>query len=58
MGPAGLQSTEERAHRSQAPVRRIDSGMLLQHEREIVIVHRGKEYHLRLTKSDKLILTK
>jgi hemin uptake protein HemP len=39
-------------------VRRIDSDALLQRDREIVIVHRGQEYHLRLTKSDKLILTK
>lgn len=38
--------------------RRIDSGALLLSEREIVIVHRGQEYHLRITKSDKLILTK
>jgi hemin uptake protein HemP len=38
--------------------RRVESGSLLQSEREIVIVHRGQEYHLRLTKSDKLILTK
>ena len=40
------------------PVRRIDTETLLQREREIVIVHRGQEYHLRITKSDKLILTK
>jgi hemin uptake protein HemP len=38
--------------------RRIESDSLLLSEREIVIVHRGQEYHLRLTKSDKLILTK
>jgi hemin uptake protein HemP len=38
--------------------RRIDTETLLQREREIVIVHRGQEYHLRVTKSDKLILTK
>jgi len=38
--------------------RRIDTETLLQREREIVIVHRGQEYRLRVTKSDKLILTK
>jgi hemin uptake protein HemP len=38
--------------------RRIDTETLLQRAREIVIVHRGQEYHLRVTKSDKLILTK
>lgn len=41
-----------------APLRRIDTETLLQREREIVIVHRGQEYHLRVTKSGKLILTK
>ena len=32
--------------------------MLFEREREVVIVHRGQEYRLRITKSDKLILTK
>jgi hemin uptake protein HemP len=27
-------------------------------ERQIVIVHRGEEYRLRITKAEKLILTK
>ena len=48
----------EDARPSRVAVRRIESDMLLQREREIVIVHRGQEYHLRLTRSDKLILTK
>jgi hemin uptake protein HemP len=43
---------------SVAPVRRVESGTLFQQEREVVIVHRGQEYRLRITKSDKLILTK
>ena len=58
MGPAGLESTAERTRPARGVVRRIDSDALLQREREIVIVHRGQEYHLRLTRSDKLILTK
>ena len=58
MGPAGLESTAARGRPAPVVVRRIDSDMLLQREREIVIVHRGQEYHLRLTRSDKLILTK
>ena len=58
MGPAGLASTAGRARPARALVRRIESDVLLQREREIVIVHRGQEYHLRLTRSDKLILTK
>ncbi|MBI2218723.1 MAG: hemin uptake protein HemP [Candidatus Rokubacteria bacterium] len=41
----------------QAP-RRIFSTSLFREEREVVIVHRGQEYRLRITKADKLILTK
>lgn len=39
-------------------VRRISSQSLLDGERELVIQHQGSEYHLRLTRNDKLILTK
>lgn len=38
--------------------RRIESKTLFDDAREIVIVHRGQEYRLRITKADKLILTK
>ncbi len=34
------------------------SPALFRGEREVVIVHRGQEYRLRITKADKLILTK
>jgi hemin uptake protein HemP len=37
---------------------RVDSTLLFRGEREIVIVHRGQEYRLRITRGDKLILTK
>lgn len=37
---------------------RIDSESLLQGGRELLIAHAGEEYHLRLTRNDKLILTK
>ena len=37
---------------------RLDSGRLLAGARELVIEHAGQEYHLRLTRTDKLILTK
>ena len=37
---------------------RIESSHLFQGEREIVIVHRTKEYSLRITRNGKLILTK
>ena len=41
-----------------APTRRVSSQQLLKGERELVIQHQGNEYHLRLTRNDKLILTK
>jgi hemin uptake protein HemP len=37
---------------------RVSSGKLLEGGRELVIEHAGQEYHLRLTRNDKLILTK
>ena len=40
------------------PARRLESATLFSGAREVVIVHRGQEYRLRITKSDKLILTK
>jgi hemin uptake protein HemP len=41
-----------------AIARRIESTRLLDGSRELVIEHQGNEYHLRLTRNDKLILTK
>jgi len=40
------------------PQRRVSSLALLAGARELVIQHQGNEYHLRLTRNDKLILTK
>lgn len=37
---------------------RVASAELFRGQREIVIVHRGQEYRLFITKADKLILTK
>jgi hemin uptake protein HemP len=39
-------------------MRRVESATLFERGREVVIVHHGQEYRLRITKSDKLILTK
>lgn len=36
---------------------KIASAALLGSNRELVIVHNGREYRLRLTQNDKLILT-
>jgi hemin uptake protein HemP len=41
-----------------APVVRITSADLFQGRRDLVILHRGQEYRLHITKADKLILTK
>lgn len=41
-----------------ATARRVSSHALLEGERQLVIQHQGSEYHLRLTRNDKLILTK
>jgi hemin uptake protein HemP len=38
--------------------REVSSSSLFLGRREIVIVHHGQEYRLRITKADKLILTK
>jgi hemin uptake protein HemP len=37
---------------------RVDSRRLMAGENELVIEHAGQEYRLRLTRNDKLILTK
>ena len=42
----------------QAPGNRIDSRRLMSGTNELVIEHAGQEYRLRLTRNDKLILTK
>jgi len=53
-------NTEEKPRVSEpqkgAP-QRIASAALLGSHRELVIVHNGREYRLRLTQNDKLILT-
>jgi len=36
---------------------KVPSAALLGSSRELVIVHNGREYRLRLTQNDKLILT-
>ena len=52
--PSGVDDVDTPA----AAVRRVSSHRLLAGERELVIQHMGSEYHLRLTRNGKLILTK
>jgi hemin uptake protein HemP len=42
---------------SPPPPRRVTSESLLGPRKELVIVHNGREYRLRLTQNGKLILT-
>jgi hemin uptake protein HemP len=53
-------STETKPRVVDAPrtaPQRVSSEALLGPNRELVIVHNGREYRLRLTQNDKLILT-
>lgn len=43
-------------HNLDAPIRRVRSEELFGAGRLVVIVHRGREYTLRITAADKLIL--
>ena len=54
----GLLSLKTPASLDPSETRRVSSQSLLKGERELVIQHQGNEYHLRLTRNDKLILTK
>jgi len=56
--PLGLLRLKPQAVTPEPGARRISSQNLLAGERELVITHHGSEYHLRLTRNDKLILTK
>ena len=51
-----LTTTAEASSNGKKP--RIDADYLFQGNTEIVIVHQNEEYHLRITKNGKLILTK
>ena len=50
-----LQGTSEETLKGR---RRLKSAFLFQGRREVVIVHEGEEYILRITRNGKLILTK
>jgi hemin uptake protein HemP len=52
------QSHEPAVRTSWSHRRRIKTVDLMQGEREIILLHEGEEYVLRITKTGKLILTK
>ncbi len=54
-------TTDEKSQGESRPEpqpRTISSGELLGRENELVISHKGETYRLRVTRNDKLILTK
>lgn len=51
-------ATETRHEKDAGQPRRLLAAELLGGDREVVIVHRGQDYRLRITSNDKLILTK
>ena len=53
--PSGSSTDEAGRHEE---VRRLDADAVFAGHREVVLVHRGQEYRLRITRANKLILTK
>lgn len=59
MGKAILPKREgPRPHAPRSQKRRVSTADLMQGAREIILLHGGEEYVLRITKAGKLILTK
>jgi hemin uptake protein HemP len=54
--PTDSQHRQTRPDPAEAPAR-LSSEVLFGAQREVVIVHNGREYRLRLTQNDKMILT-
>jgi hemin uptake protein HemP len=52
-----MRSEEDRAQPMES-VRRVKLSTILGDEREVVIEFNGADYHLRITRNEKLILTK
>jgi hemin uptake protein HemP len=50
--------SESSSDLSKAPTAVVRTEDLFGSRREVIITHRGEEYRLRITKADKLILTK
>jgi hemin uptake protein HemP len=52
------QPIEPRLHAPSSQRQRVSTADLMRGSRELVLVHAGEEYILRITKAGKLILTK
>ncbi len=53
-----MADSDKTAPSAQIPPRSIDSAVLFAGSNELVIIHNGSPYRLRITRQDKLILTK
>lgn len=53
-----LPTSSETSRQRPASAQRVESNRLMSGARELVIEHAGQEYRLRVTRNDKLILTK
>jgi hemin uptake protein HemP len=53
-----MADSDKTAQNAQIPPRSIDSAALFAGSNELIIIHNGSPYRLRITRQDKLILTK
>ncbi|MCF6354524.1 MAG: hemin uptake protein HemP [Candidatus Polarisedimenticolaceae bacterium] len=58
MNQPNHQSKARTCSEKEQQVRRLYSQDLFKHHKELVIEHAGQEYRLRITRQNKLILTK
>lgn len=58
MEATAMDETEKTAQGAQIAPRSIDSSALFAGSNELIITHNGSPYRLRITRQDKLILTK
>lgn len=54
----GFELENKETFESFSKARRLTTEMLFEGRTEVLIIHRDEEYRLRITKNDKLILTK
>ncbi len=57
-GDSGREIGADQVRTGGQPPRSFDTSALFGGDREVVLIHKGEPYRLRLTQSGKLILTK
>jgi hemin uptake protein HemP len=58
MEATAMDDSDKTAQGAQIAPRSIDSAVLFAGSNELIILHNGSPYRLRITRQDKLILTK